>query len=126
LISSWIRKLSTNLMRALMDGVDGFSGSFSDFFRMNALTWEHCSTFDLKMNFSFCPLMLSWISPAPTSMCAFAVSRTAFPIWEGSWCRLPCWEWQNQWGQRNSVFSPEYSRQFPWDNEPIGPLAANK
>jgi hypothetical protein len=40
--------------------------------------------------------------------------RMAFPRWEGSWCRLPCWERWNQWGWRNFVFSPEYSWQFPW------------
>jgi len=43
-----------------MGGIDGFSSSFSDFFfRLNALTCEHCSTFGLKANFSFFPLMLS-------------------------------------------------------------------
>jgi len=57
-----------------MDEIDGFFVSFSAFFFWwIALTCEHCSTFGLKANFSFGPLMLSWISPAPTSMCAFAV-----------------------------------------------------
>jgi hypothetical protein len=84
LISSQIRRLSTNSMRALMDGVHGFSGSFSDFFfRLNVLTCEHCSTFGLKANLSFYLLMLSWIFPAPTSMCAFAILKNGLPNMRG-------------------------------------------
>jgi hypothetical protein len=87
LLSSRIRRHSTNSMRASMDGVNGFSGSFSDFFfRLNVLTYEHCSTFSLKANLSFCPLMLSWISQAPTSMCAFTVLKNSLPRIRGSWC----------------------------------------
>ena len=67
-----------------MDGIDGFSDSFSDFFfRLNALTCEHCSTFGLKVNFTFCPLMLSWISPAPTSIYVFAVLKNGLPKMRG-------------------------------------------
>ena len=58
--SSWIRRFSTNAMRASMFGNDGFFISFSGFFfRWTSLTCEHCSTFGLKANFSFWPLMLS-------------------------------------------------------------------
>ena len=96
LISFRSRSRSTNSTRASSDGVDGFSGYFSDFLRFNILIWEHCSTFDRKANFSVCPLMLSWISPAATSMSAFTVLKNAPPPeWEGSWCRLPCREWWN-------------------------------
>jgi hypothetical protein len=63
-------------MRA-MDGVDGFSGSFTDFFQLNVLTWEHCSSFGLKANLSFYPLMFNLISPAPTSM--FDVLKNGLP-----------------------------------------------
>ena len=36
-----------------MEGMDGFFGSFSNFFfRLKDLTWEHCLTFGLKVNFS--------------------------------------------------------------------------
>ena len=78
--SSWIRRLSTNSMRASMFGSDGFFASFSSFFfRWASLTTEHCSTFGLKVNFSFWPLMLSWISLAPTSIWAFAVLKIVTP-----------------------------------------------
>ena len=62
-----------------MVGVDGFSCSFSDFFRLNVLTWEYCLTFGQKVNLSVCQLILSWISPAPTSMCVFAVLKNDLP-----------------------------------------------
>jgi hypothetical protein len=67
-----------------MDGVDGFSGSFSDFFfRFNVLICEHYSISSLEANLAFCPLILSWISPAPTSMCAFAVLKNGLPKMRG-------------------------------------------
>jgi hypothetical protein len=59
LISLRSRSRSTNLMRASSDGVVSLSVSFSDFLRLNVLTWEHCSTFSRKADFSDCPLMLS-------------------------------------------------------------------
>jgi hypothetical protein len=82
------------------------------------------------------PSVWGWISPfahwcrarflqLPHQCVHLLCSRTAFPIWEGPWCRLPCRGWRNQWGWRNSIFTPKYSRQFPRGNEPIGPLAAN-
>ena len=46
-------------------------------------SWEHCSTFGLNANFSVCPLMLSSISPALTSMCAFAVLKNGLPKMRG-------------------------------------------
>ena len=98
-VSSWMHRLSMNSMRASMDGMDGFFGSFSNFFFwLTALTCEHCSTFGLKVNFSFCPLMLSWISPLPHQYVHLSHSRMAFPRWEASWCQLPCRERQSWWG----------------------------
>ena len=119
LISSRVRRFSMNSVRE-----SGFSSSFTDSFRLKLLICEHLSSFGLKPNLSFCPLMLSWITP--THQCAWlSCSRMASQIWEGSQCRFPCPEWQNQWGQRNSVFSPEYPWRSPWDDELIGLLAAN-
>jgi len=83
LISSRIRGFSTNLMRVSMDGVDDFSSSFSDFFWLKILTYEHCLSFGLKANLSFCPLMLSWISPTPASMCAFVIIKNGLPNMRG-------------------------------------------
>ena len=59
LISLTILCRSKSSARISMVGVDGFSCAFSDFFWLNALTWEHCSTFGCKANLSVCPLMLS-------------------------------------------------------------------
>ena len=59
LISLSILSHSKSLARISIVGVDGFSCSFSDFFRLNALTWEHCSSFRWKANLSVCPFMLS-------------------------------------------------------------------
>ena len=83
LISLSILSRSKSSARISIMGVDGFSCSFSDFFRLNALTWEHCSTFGLKANFSVCPLILSWISSAPTLVCAFAVLKNSLPRMRG-------------------------------------------
>ena len=44
------RRRSTSSMWASIVGVDAFSDTFSDFFRLNVFTWEHCSTFGLKAN----------------------------------------------------------------------------
>ena len=71
-------------MRASMFGSDGFFVSFSGFFFLRTyLTWLHCSTFGLKANFSCWPLMLSWITPAPTSMWVFAVLKNGLPRMSG-------------------------------------------
>ena len=82
--SSWIYRFSTNVMRASIFGSDGFFISFSGFFfRWTSLTCEHCSTFGLKVNFSFWPLMLSWISPALASMWEFVVLKNGLPRMRG-------------------------------------------
>ena len=78
LIPLWIHSRSMSLARISIVGVDVFC-SFSGFLLLKVLIWKHCSTFGLKANFSVCPLKLSWISPAPTSMCAFAVLKNGFP-----------------------------------------------
>ena len=75
LISSRVRRFSMNSMRVELDGVYGFSCSFTDSFRLKLLICEHCSSFGLKPNLSFCPLMLSWITPTPTSMCAVVMLK---------------------------------------------------
>ena len=83
LISSRVRRFSTNSMRVELDGVYGFSNSFTDSFWLKLLIYEHCSSFDLKPNLSFCPLMLSWITPTPTSMCAVVILKNGLPNMRG-------------------------------------------
>ena len=56
LISSRVRRFSTNSMRVWLDGTYGFSSSFTDSFRLKLLICEHLSSFGLKPNLSFCPL----------------------------------------------------------------------
>ena len=70
LISSRVRRFSTNSMREY-----GFSSSFTGSFRLKHLICEHCSSFGLKPNLSFYPLMLSWITPTPASMCAVVILK---------------------------------------------------
>src|SRR6185437_6199525 len=79
LISSRVRRFSTNSMRVELDGVYGFSCSFTNSFRLQLLICEHCSSFGLKPNLYFCPLMLSWITPTPASMCAVVMLKNGLP-----------------------------------------------
>ena len=102
LISSRVRRFSMNSMREY-----GFSSSFMDLFRLKLLICEHFSSFGLKLNLSFCQCWVRLLQ-LPHQCVQLSCSRMASPIWEGSQCRLPCQEWQNQRGQRNSVFSQEY------------------
>ena len=83
LISSRVRRFSMHLMRVELDGVYGFSCSFTDNFRLKLLICEHCSSFGLKQNLSFCPLMLSWITPTPASMCAVVMLKNGLPNMRG-------------------------------------------
>src|SRR6185369_8721050 len=78
LISSRVRRFSMNSMREY-----GFSSSFTDSFRLKLLICEHCSSFGLKPNLSFCPLMLSWITPTPASMCAVVMLKNGLPNMRG-------------------------------------------
>ena len=78
LISSRVRRFSTNSMREY-----GFSSSFTDSFRLKLLICEHYSSFGLKPNLSFCPLMLSWITPTPASMCAVVMLKNGLPNMRG-------------------------------------------
>ena len=74
LISSRVRRFSTNSMREY-----GFSSPFTNSFRLKLLICDHCSFFGLKPNLSFCPLMLSWITPTPASMCAVVMLKNGLP-----------------------------------------------
>ena len=74
LISSRVLRFSTNLMREY-----GFSSSFTDSFWSKLLICEHCSSFGQKPNLSFCPLMLSCITPTPTSMRAVVIPKNGLP-----------------------------------------------
>ena len=74
LISSRVRRFSTNSMREY-----GFSSSFTDYFQLKLLICEHFSSIGLKPNLSFCPLMLSWITPTPASMCAVVMLKNGLP-----------------------------------------------
>ena len=67
LISSRVQRFSTNSIREY-----GFSSSFTDSFRLKLLICEHCSSFGLKPNLSFCPLMFSCVQ--------LSCSRMASPI----------------------------------------------
>ena len=78
LISSRVRRFSTNPMREY-----GFSISFMDSFRLKLLICEHFSSFGLKPNLSFCPLMLSWITPTAASMCAVVILKNGLPNMRG-------------------------------------------
>ena len=78
LISSRVRRFSMNSMREY-----GFSRSFTDSFRLKLLICEHCSSFGLKPNLFFCPLMLSWITPTPASMCAVVMLKNGLPNMRG-------------------------------------------
>ena len=78
LISSRVRRFSTNSMREY-----DFSNSFTNSFRLKLLIREHCSSFGLKPNLSFCPLMLSWITPTPASMCAVVRLKNVLPNMRG-------------------------------------------
>ena len=80
LISSRVQRFSTNSMRVELDGVYGDSSSFTDSFQLKLLFCEHCTSFGLKPNLSFCPLMLSWITPTPASMCAVVMLKNGLPI----------------------------------------------
>ena len=79
LFSSRVRRFSTNSMRVELDGVYGFSSCFTESFRLKLLISEHCSSFGLKPNLSFCPLMLSCITPTPTSMRAVVIPKNGLP-----------------------------------------------
>src|SRR6185437_15664390 len=70
LISSRVRRFSTKSIRE-----DDFSSSFTDSFLLKLLICEHLSSFGLKPNLSFCPLMWSWITPTPASMCAVVMLK---------------------------------------------------
>jgi len=83
LISSQVRRFSTNSMRVELDGVYGFSSSFTDSFRLKHLICEHCPSFGLKPNLYFCSLMLSWITPTPASMCAVVILKNGLPNMRG-------------------------------------------
>ena len=83
LISSRVRRFSTNSMRVELDGLYGFSSSFMDSFWMKLLICEHCSSFGQKPNLSFCPLMLSWITPTSASMCAFVILKNGLSNMRG-------------------------------------------
>ena len=83
LISSRVRRFSMDSMRVELDGVYGFSSSFTDSFWLKHLICEHCSSFGLKSNLSFCPLMLSWITPTPASMCAVVMLKNGLPNMRG-------------------------------------------
>ena len=78
LISSRVRRFSTNSMRQY-----DFSRSFTDSFRLKLLICEHLSSFGLKPDLSFCPLMLSWITPTPASMCAVVILKNGLPNMRG-------------------------------------------
>jgi hypothetical protein len=83
LISSRVRRFSMNSMRVELDRVYGFSSTFTDSFRLKLLICEHCSSFGLKLNLSFYPLMLSWITPTPVSMCAVVILKNGLPNMRG-------------------------------------------
>ena len=70
LISSRVRRFSMNSMREY-----GFSSSSTHSFGLKLLICEHFSSFGLKPNLSFYPLMLSWITPTPASMVAFVILK---------------------------------------------------
>ena len=78
LISSRVRRFSTNSMREY-----DFSSSITDSFRLKLLICEHLSSFGLKPNLSFCPLMLSWITPTPASMCVVVMLKNGLPNMRG-------------------------------------------
>ena len=78
LISSPVQWFSTNSMREY-----SFSSSFMDSLRLKLLIYEHLSSFSLKPNLSFCPLMLSWITPTPASMYAFVILKNGLPNMRG-------------------------------------------
>ena len=80
LISSRVWRFSTNSMREY-----DFSSSFTDSFQLKLLICQHCSSFGLKSNLSFWPLMLSWITPTPTSMCAVVILKNGLPNMRGIW-----------------------------------------
>ena len=82
LISSRVRRFSTNSMRVELDGLYGFSSSFMDSFWLKLLICEHYSSFGLKLNLSLCPLMLSWITLIPASMCAVVILKNSLPQYE--------------------------------------------
>ena len=81
LISSRVWRFSTKSMREY-----DFSSSFMDSFRLKFLICEHLSSFDLKPNLSFCPLMLNRL---PHQCVRLSYSKMASPIWDGSRCWLP-------------------------------------
>ena len=83
LISSQFRRFSMNSMRIWLDGKYGFSSSFTDSFQLKLLICEHFSSFSLKPNLSFCPLMLSWITQTPASMYAFVILKNGLPNMRG-------------------------------------------
>ena len=120
LISSRVRRFSTNSMREY-----GFSSSFTGYFRLKLLICEHCSSFGLKPNLSFCPFMLSWITPTPASMCAVVMLKNGLPNMRGILVLTSISRMTKSTGQRNSVFSPEYPWRSSRDDELIGLLAAN-
>ena len=78
LISSRVRRFSTNSMREY-----SFSSSFMDSLWLKLLICEHLSSFGLKSNLSFCPLMLSWITPTLASMYAFVILKNDLPNMRG-------------------------------------------
>ena len=83
LISSQVRRFSTNSMRVELDGVYGFSSSFTDSFWLKLLIYEYSSSFGLKPNLSFCPLMLSWITPTLASICTVVILKNGLPNMRG-------------------------------------------
>ena len=70
--SSFIHSLGASI--GLEDGDLNGCSSFSCHSNL-----EHCSGLGLKANRSSFPLIWNWISPAPTSMCAFVVLRKGLP-----------------------------------------------
>ena len=125
LFSSRVRRFSMNSMRVELDGVYGFSSSFTDSFWLKVLICEHCSSFGLNPNLSFCPLMLSWITPTPAPMCAVVILKNGLPNMRGIPVLTSMSRMTKSTETKKFRISPEYPWRSPQDDKLIGLLAAN-